>query len=103
MKLIKELKENVNIPVIGNGDVNSLNDYKNIIKYTNCDAVMIARGALGNPWIFQEINNYLLKNNSNHNISLRNRFDLCQKHYQLLKKDKSETCLNLTKNILAGI
>ena len=97
-KLIKELKENVNIPVIGNGDVNSLDDYKNIIKYTNCDAVMIARGALGNPWIFQEINNYLLKNNSNHNISLKNRFDLCKKHYQLLKKDKSEKlCLNLTK------
>ena len=51
-KLIKELKDNVNIPVIGNGDVKNIDDYIRIVDETNCDAVMIGRGALGNPWIF---------------------------------------------------
>ena len=55
--LIKELKESVKIPVIGNGDINCLDDYKKIIDITGCDGAMIARGALGNPWIFKEISN----------------------------------------------
>ena len=96
--LIKELKNSVNIPVIGNGDINTLDDYKKMITITGCDAVMIARGALGNPWIFEELSNYLLNNKSKSNITLKDRFELCKKHYELLKKDKSENiCLNLTK------
>ena len=95
--LIKELKDNVNIPVIGNGDINTLDDYKKMRNITGCDAVMIARGALGNPWIFEEISNYL-NDKDELNITLKDRFDLCKKHYELLKKDKSEhICLNLTK------
>jgi len=95
--LIKELKDSVNIPVIGNGDINTLDDYKKMINRTGCDAVMIARGALGNPWIFEEISNYL-NDKDKLNITLKDRFDLCKKHYELLKKDKSEhICLNLTK------
>ena len=54
-ELIKELKQAVNIPVIGNGDINTIDDYKNMIDQTGCDAVMVARGALGNPLIFQTI------------------------------------------------
>jgi len=57
--LIKELKEAVKIPIIGNGDVKTLSDFIKIKEYTNCDAVMIGRGALGNPWIFKEIYSYL--------------------------------------------
>jgi len=96
--LIKELKENVTIPVIGNGDINNIDDYKKMINITGCDAVMIARGALGNPWIFKEISNYLLNDNTELDITLKDRFKLCKKHYELLKKDKSENiCLNLTK------
>tara|TARA_Y100001970_G_C13575402_1_gene528252 strand:- start:14 stop:562 length:549 start_codon:yes stop_codon:yes gene_type:complete len=97
-KLIKELKEAVNIPVIGNGDINSVDDYKKMIDTTNCDAVMIARGALGNPWIFKELSKYL--NNEQHLFtpSLKERIQTCRKHYELLKKDKTEhVCLNLTK------
>ena len=95
--LIKELKDSVNIPVIGNGDINTLDDYKKMINRTGCDAVMIARGALGNPWIFEEISNHL-NDKDELNITLKDRFDLCKKHYELLKKDKSEhICLNLTK------
>ncbi len=96
--LIKELKESVKIPVIGNGDINCLDDYKKIIDMTGCDGAMIARGALGNPWIFKEISNYILNKKNDNNITLKDRFDLCKKHYQLLKKDKTEhVCLNLTK------
>ena len=96
--LIKELKEAVNIPVIGNGDINNINDYKRMLDETGCDAVMIARGALGNPWIFKELHNHLLNNNNKLNISLKERANVCKRHYELLKKDKSEhVCLNLTK------
>ena len=97
-KLIKELKEEINIPVIGNGDINNLDDYKKMIEYTGCDAVMIARGALGNPWIFKEIKNFIDGNDDSHYVSLKSRFTLCKKHYHLLKENKSEKlCVNLTK------
>lgn len=51
---IREIKRSVHIPVIGNGDVFSAEQALKMLDYTGCDAVMIARGALGNPWIFQE-------------------------------------------------
>lgn len=53
--LIKALKESVSIPVIGNGDVNTFADAHRMLAETGCDAVMIGRGALGNPWIFQSL------------------------------------------------
>lgn len=53
--LIKRLKEALRIPVIGNGDVRSVADAKRMLRETGCDAVMIGRGALGNPWIFREL------------------------------------------------
>jgi nifR3 family TIM-barrel protein len=53
--LIKQLKEAVSIPVIGNGDVIDAESYFKIRRETGCDAVMIGRGAIGNPWVFNEI------------------------------------------------
>lgn len=52
---IKEIKESINIPVIGNGDIFEPNDAINMIKHTGCDAVAVGRGAMGNPWIFRRI------------------------------------------------
>lgn len=49
---IAELKQAVNVPVIGNGDIESASDIDAMLTYTKCDAVMIGRGAIGNPWIF---------------------------------------------------
>ncbi len=56
---IRKLKEAVSVPVIGNGDVNTADDAKRMIEETGCDMIMIGRGAMGNPWIFNQINNYL--------------------------------------------
>jgi nifR3 family TIM-barrel protein len=57
--IIKKVKEAVNIPVIGNGDIKNAMDAKRMIDETGVDAVMVARGSLGNPFVFREINEYL--------------------------------------------
>lgn len=97
-ELIKELKQAVNIPIIGNGDINTIEDYKNMIDQTGCDAVMVARGALGNPWIFQTILNHINNKPMDYEPSLKERIKVCREHFELLKEDKnSHVCLNLTK------
>ncbi|MCO4781815.1 MAG: tRNA-dihydrouridine synthase family protein [Candidatus Cloacimonetes bacterium] len=57
-EIIEEIKSLISIPVLGNGDVKTLQDYLDMREQTKCDGVMIGRGAVGNPWIFQEIYNY---------------------------------------------
>ncbi len=57
--IIRQVKEAVHIPVIGSGDIWNAQDAKRMLDETGCDAVMVARGARGNPWIFSEINEYL--------------------------------------------
>jgi tRNA-dihydrouridine synthase B len=59
LDVIKAVKEAVSIPVIGNGDIVDGPSAKRMLDYTGCDAVMIGRAALGNPWIFKEIDAYL--------------------------------------------
>ncbi|MDE6384802.1 MAG: tRNA dihydrouridine synthase DusB [Eubacterium sp.] len=58
-EIIKAVKAAVGIPVIGNGDVVDAQSAAIMLEKTNCDAVMIGRGAMGNPWVFQQINAYL--------------------------------------------
>lgn len=57
--IIKQVKEAVNIPVIGNGDVTTPQQAKDMLLQTNADGVMVGRGALGNPWLPGQIHNYL--------------------------------------------
>ena len=59
--LIKELKETVNVPVVGNGDIRKPEDAKRMLEETGCDYVMIGRGAMGNPQIFRQTNEFLKK------------------------------------------
>lgn len=56
--LIKELKQTVNIPIVGNGDVTTPELAKKMIDDTNCDYIMIGRGAMGNPFLFEQVNDY---------------------------------------------
>lgn len=56
---IRRLKEAVTVPVIGNGDITGGEDARRMIDQTGCDAVMVGRAAMGNPWIFREINHFL--------------------------------------------
>ena len=59
LEIIRRVKEAVGIPVIGNGDIVDVESAAIMLEKTNCDAVMIGRGAMGNPWVFQQVNAYL--------------------------------------------
>mgnify|MGYP004567270881 FL=1 len=90
LDIIKSVVESVNIPVIGNGDVLTVEDYLHMIEYTGCQAVMIGRGALGNPWIFKNILDYL-STGTYTEPTLIDRFNMMKYHINELCKDKNET------------
>ncbi|MBQ6323831.1 MAG: tRNA dihydrouridine synthase DusB [Bacilli bacterium] len=92
--IIKEIKEQVNIPVIGNGDIKTPEDAKRMIDETGCDAVMIGRGVLGNPWLIQNTINYL-DGKKLVDVSLHERISVCLEHLGLLKKLKNEKLATL--------
>lgn len=88
--IIKQVKENVSIPVIGNGDVVSLETFLEMLEYTKCDAVMIGRGVLGNPWLIKEISTYLKTGEVIPKPTLLEKIDMIKRHYELLLEDKPE-------------
>ena len=98
--IIKEVKENVSIPVIGNGDIKSPEDAKRMLEETKCDAVMIGRGVLGNPWLIKNIVNYL-DGKEVIDVSIVDRIDMCLKHLKLLDSLKNEklACLEIRNHI----
>lgn len=88
--IIKEVKQNVKIPVIGNGDITSSFLAKKMLDETGCDAVMIGRGALGNPWLIKEVVAYLVDATILPEPSYHDRINMCYKHLDYLLKIKSE-------------
>lgn len=98
--IIKAVKEAVSIPVIGNGDIKKPEDVKRMLDETNCDAVMIGRGLLGNPWLIKNSLNYM-ENKPLISISLNDRVDMCLKHLSYLNSLKSEkiACMEIRNHI----
>ena len=87
--IIKKVKENVNIPVIGNGDIKSPEDAKKIFEQTNCDGIMIGRATLGKPWILEQIRTYL-ENGTIRQISNKEILETILNHIELEVKEKGE-------------
>ncbi len=87
--MIESVKNAVRIPVIGNGDIYSAEDALIMLDKTGCDGVMIGRGAIGNPWIFDEISS-MLEGGERHVPTLGERLDCCLYHIALMREDKGE-------------
>lgn len=88
--IIKQVKENVRIPVIGNGDIKTIYDAKRMLEETRCDAVMIGRAVLGNPWFIKECVEYIENNKIIEKPSTLEKINMIKKHYKLLKENTSE-------------
>ena len=87
--IIKKVKENVKRPVIGNGDIKTPEDAKKIIEYTKCDGIMVGRATLGNPWLLEQIKDYLT-NGTIREITNEERIEIIFKHIDLEVKEKGE-------------
>ena len=96
LDIIKKVKESVNIPVIGNGDIVDFKSAYHMFEYTHCDGIMIARGAQGNPWIFKSI-----LDGKDYKPDLKELFDTIYDHinYQVEYDEEKQANLKLRKHI----
>lgn len=88
--IIEQIKQTINIPVIGNGDVFEVEDAVNMLEKTKCDAIMIGRGAQGNPWIFKRINHYMETGEILPEPTLEERITTAIKHMNLAVAEHGE-------------
>ncbi len=98
--IIKQVKESVSIPVIGNGDVIDKESALEMFKETNVDGIMIGRGTFGNPWIFREIIHYLQTGEKLPKPTNEEKLEVIKQHIDLAVKEKGEIAVKeLRKHI----
>lgn len=105
--LIKELKEIVDIPVVGNGDVTTPELAKQMLDQTGCDFVMVGRGAMGNPFLFKQINDYLntgsyLHYPPNYKIDVFCRYLEYAVYYKIKFASIKQQAMRFTKGLVDG-
>lgn len=98
--IIKEVKKNVSIPVIGNGDVFTVEDAFKLVNETNCDGIMVARGVLGNPWLIMNLVNALNGDNKTVVPTPSQRIEMLKRHANMLSFQLPErlTVLEMRKH-----
>ena len=101
LDIIKKVKETVSIPVIGNGDIIDIESAKKMFDYTGCDAIMIGRGALGNPWLIKELVCFFENGIIIEKPSYEEKIKMCLKHldYLIELKDEKRAMLEIRSHI----
>ena len=105
--LISELKKTVDIPIVGNGDVTSPELAKQMLEQTGCDYVMIGRGAMGNPFLFEQVNDYLATGNYK-KYSQKNKSEIFCKYldyavkYNIKFTNIRQQAMRFTKGLRGG-
>lgn len=90
LDIIKQVKQSVNIPVIGNGDITDEETAIKMFEYTGVDGIMIGRGTFGNPWIFQKIIHFLETSEKMPDIANDQKLKIIKEHIELAIKEKPE-------------
>lgn len=90
LDIIKAVKNAVSVPVIGNGDVKDIKSAEKMFDYTGCDGIMVARAALGNPWVFKILNEYFEKGIINTPPAPEEKMKIMTEHIELVCKYKGE-------------
>jgi len=99
---IKMVKDSVNIPVIGNGDIKSIEDAVKMIEYTNVDLIMVGRGTFGNPWLIRDLVDYFEGRKLKDKPTDDEKIEMCKLHFFRLLEEKPEKIAVLEMRSLAA-